>query len=143
MRGSFKQTFVCVFKKKKSLKKKRSVEPFLCRTQPYFSSRLIRLFALQSANFSISLTCFILTHIFLAFIFFFSHLFNTQPVALSLQITFYLSFPPPLLPHTPPLSSTSLTVSVYYSSKNGKQRCHCGSILSAQRVADGRNLCRL
>lgn len=139
MRGSFKQIFVFVFKKKSF--KKRSVEPFLCRTQPYFSSRLIRLFALQSANFSISLTRFILTHIFLAFYFLLFPPFNTQPVVLSLQITFYLSFP--LLPHTPPLSSTSLTVSVYYSSKNGKQRCHCGSILSAQRVADGRNLCRL
>lgn len=91
MRGSFKQTFVFVFRKKKG-KKKRSVEPFLCRTQPYFSSRLIRLFALQSANFSISLTRFILTHIFLAFIFFFSHLLTRSLLRLACRSPFIYHF---------------------------------------------------
>lgn len=91
MRGSFKQTFVFVFKKKKVLKK-RSVEPFLCRTQPYFSSRLNRLFALQSANFSISLTRFILTHIFLAFIFFFSHLLTRSLLCLACRSPFIYHF---------------------------------------------------
>lgn len=92
MRGSFKQTFVFVFKKKKEKVKKKSVEPFLCRTQPYFSSRLIWLFALQSANFSISLTHFILTHIFLAFIFIFSRLLTRSLLRLACRSPFIYHF---------------------------------------------------
>lgn len=136
MRGSFKQI----------KKKKKECGALLCRTQPYFSLRLFGCLHYRALIF------LFLTHI--SFSLFLLHVcvctFEPTPdpyiqlVMLSFATVrspfFWLSYSPfssYLL-----LLSFTLTVSVYYSS-NGKQRCHCGSILSAQRVADGRNLCRL
>lgn len=140
MRGSFKTN--------ETKKKEEECGALLCRTQPYFSFKTIWLFALQSAN---------------CFFFLFSSLPGVQSGVLfptrSLSMLSFAAvrffclvlfgfFLCPCCGHLLFSSSTSchyLTLLLYLciTLVSGKQRCHCGSILSAQRVADGRNLCRL
>lgn len=136
----------------KQNKKKEECGALLCRTQPYFSFKTIWLFALQSAN------CFFFlfsSHIFVSPAF--SRAFCSRHAACRclalLQSGFFVwfclfFFLCSCCGHLLFSSSTSchyLTLLLYLciTLVSGKQRCHCGSILSAQRVADGRNLCRL
>lgn len=149
MRGSFKQ-----------IKKKGVWSPSLSHSA-LLLLKTIWLFALQSANLSFSLTLFILTLYrsclcmyiwsFLTFPPSFLFLFLTRSLlCLALLHSDHLfffgcHFPLLLLLFFFFMSFHYLSLSLYLCIilVNGKQRCHCGSILSAQRVADGRNLCRL
>lgn len=118
--------------------------------------KTIWLFALQSANLSLSLTHFILTlyrsclcmYIWsfpLPFLFLFFLFLTCSLLCLALLHSDHLFFVVifPLLSSSMSFHSLSLSLYLCIILVNGKQRCHCGSILSAQRVADGRNLCRL
>lgn len=141
MRGSFKQILI-----NKKTNQKRSVEPF-CRTQPYFLRlfgclhyRALAFLSLTASHLHphVSVRTFGRSPIF--FFFCFEHM---QPcyAELSLHLDHTFSFFG--LHFLLSMSVRYLTLSLYLCIilVNGKQRCRCGSILSAQRVADGRKTC--
>lgn len=131
----------------KQNKKKRSVEPFsvaLSLTSP------LRLFGCLHYRALTVCCCF-----FLSLLFTFCRLLGVSLLFCSrhaacrclalLQFLFWFC---PCCGHLLSSLSTSchyLTLLLYLciTLVSGKQRCHCGSILSAQRIADGRNLCSL
>lgn len=153
MRGSFKQ----IQKKKKGV-----WSPSLSHSA-LLLLKTIWLFALQSANLFFFFFFFFLSHTFhphsLSLMFMYVHLefhpvffffLNMQPVMLSFAtvgslffVVISLLFLFFFFSSSMPFHYLSLSLYLCIILVNGKQRCHCGSILSAQRVADGRNLCRL
>lgn len=142
MRGSFK----------KNKKRERECGALLSHSA-LLLLQTIWLFALKSANLYFLSHISSLSLMFMSVHLEFPHLslllllcffFNSLALPQSDHSSFFLFFVFYLLL----LSSVSFryrSLSPYpcFILVNGKQRCHCGSILSAQRVADGRNLCRL